>query len=598
LSISNVMKSGARFRELLPDLSVTLARFPGPAIASFVMTMAANMKIGVRSFAGGQFYDDILWSGAAAFLASGAAHLVAESRKWEKQRNIAFALLVGVLAAAAFWFHDALGLYRPFFAIGLVFLLMTAAYLSQGSQAALWLFNLRLGLAAFLAILVAAATCGGISAVLASLEFLFEIKIPGALYERLWWTGMTLLGPIYGLALTPSLLNEEIDLESYRDSMLERGVSVLLAYILIPIVLVYAAILYAYAAKIALSWTLPKGQVATLVTLFALTGTAAYLISYPWRSRGTALLRMFRSAWFPLTLIPVVLLIVGTLRRIQDYGITPQRYALLIIAAWIIGLVVAFFYQRRALDIRHIVASFAILALVTAIGPWGARTLSINDQYGRLEGLLTRHGFLVNGRLAATSPPPTVMTEAERGTVGSIIHFLVNEGEHELFRPWFAGRATNPWLRKDFNPNFVVESLARIVGYPRSETPGALRQVSFTSSVPWTFPTHRSAMIAGPIRLHGENRPQLEQTSHIPRVENRGTVLAFFHGDRTWLIRTGDLLAKAAEVNSPLNHHPPFTMDMGEPPNRAILIVDHLFGEFEGSVPKVNSGRFWLVLPN
>jgi hypothetical protein len=191
-----------------------------------------------------------------------------------------------------------------------------------------------------------------------------------------------------------------------------------------------------------------------LVTLFALAGTAAYLISYPWRSRGTALLRIFRSAWFPLTLVPVVLLIVGTLRRIQDYGVTPQRYALMIIAAWLIGLIVVFVYQRRPIDIRHIVGSLAILALVTSIGPWGAHTLSINDQYGRLERLLTKHGFLINGRLAATTPPPAAMTEAERDMAGSIIYFLVNQGEHERFRPWFDGRATNPWRRKDFRPPF------------------------------------------------------------------------------------------------------------------------------------------------
>jgi hypothetical protein len=592
MPILKIMKRGARPRELLPDLSVALARFPGPAIASFVMAMAANMRVGERSFAGGQFYDDMLWSAAAAFLAAGAAHLFAESRIWEKQRNIAFALLIGVLAAFAFWFHGALGLYRPFFTIGLVFLLMIAAYLRRASQAAFWLFNLRLGLAALLAIIVAAVTCGGISAILASLELLFDIKIPNDLYQHAWLTGMTLLGPFYGLAVTPGPLNEEIDLDVYRNSMLERGLSVLIAYILIPFVLVYAAILHAYAAKIALAWTLPKGQVASLVTSFALTGTAAYLISYPWRSSGTALLRMFRSAWFPLTLVPVVLLIIGTLRRIEDYGITPQRYALMVIAAWLIGLILVFFSQRRVIDIRHIVGSFAILALVTAIGPWGARTFSMNDQYGRLERLLTTHGFLMNGRLAETSPP-TVITETERQMARSIIYLLVNEGEQERFRSWFEGRASNPWLREDFQPHLVTESLVKIIGAPSD-----LRMLSYTSSLPSTFPIARNAIIVGPIRLYGENRPQLEQTSRIPRVENRGAVLAFFHGSRTWLIRTGDLLAKATEADSLPDGRLPFAIDLGDPQNNAMLIVDELSGEFEQGVPKVHSGKFWLVLPN
>jgi len=589
------MTTKAWLKELLPDLSATLARFPGPVIASLGMTMAANLQIGERSTAGGQFYNNILWSAAAAFLASGAAHLFAESRIWERQANIAFGLLIGIAVAGAFWFHDALGLHRLFFAIGLVFLLMTAAYLRQASQAAFWLFNLQIALAALLAILVAAVACAAISAVLASLELLFEIKIPNDLYQHVWFTGMTLLGPLYGLALTPIHLNEQIDLENYRNSMQERGVFVLLVYILVPAVFVYAAVLYAYAAKIALAWTLPKGQVATLVTSFALAGTATYLISYPWRIPGTTLLRMFRSAWFPLIPVPVVLLVIGTLRRIQDYGITPQRYALIVIAAWLIGLVALFFSRRRTIDIRHIVGSFAILALVTSIGPWGARTLPMNDQYNRLESLLTKHSFLIDGQLAATTLP-TTLTEAEREQAGSIIHFLVSEGEHERFRRWFDGRLTNPWLRKDFRPEFVAESLMKIVGYPNRGEPGAIRNVSFNSSLASTFPTSQSGIVAGPINLFEENRPQLEQTSRIPRVENRGTVLAFRHGNRTWSIPTSDLLAKAAEANSLPNPHPPFAMNFGEPQSRTVLIVEQLFGRFERNEPKVNSGKFWLIL--
>jgi hypothetical protein len=592
------MKSRALLRKIFPDLSTTLARFPGPAIASLFMCVVANLRVVERSFAGDQFYTDVLWSGAAGFLASGSAHLFAESRGWLKPRNILFALLIGFATAIMFWFHAILGVERQFFTTGLVFLLMTSAYLRQASQSAFWLFNLRLGLAALLAILVSAAACGGIVAILASLEFLFDFKIPYRLYEHVWSTGATLVGPIYGLALTPNLLDEEVDLESYRNSLLERGVSVLLTYVLVPIVLVYAAILYAYAAKIALLWALPKGQVATLVTLFALAGTAAYLISYPWRSHGTALLRLFRSIWFPLTLVPVILLVIGTLRRITDYGITPQRYALMVTAVWLIGLIAYFVFRQRAIDIRHIVGSFAVLALVTSVGPWGARSLSMNDQYGRLERVLTKYGFLTNGRLAETTPPVTTMSETERDTAGSIIYFLVNRGEHERFRPWFEGRATNPWLRKDFRPHFVSEPLIKIVGYRYSgETPSHIRRVSFESSLPSTFSTDQNAIIAGPVKLYRDNRPQLMQTSRVPRVENRGAVLAILHEDHTWLISTSELLDKASDADTQPYPRPPFSITVGDPGNRMTLVVQQVFGEFDKGVAKASSGQFWLILP-
>jgi uncharacterized protein DUF4153 len=360
----------------------------------------------------------------------------------------------------------------------------------------------------------------------------------------------------------------------------------------------YLSTLRSSTAKIALLWALPKGQVATLVTLFALAGTGAYLISYPWRSHGTALLRLFRSIWFPLTFVPVVLLVVGTLRRINDYGITPQRYVLIVIAAWMIGLIAYFVFRRRAIDLRLIVGSLAILALLTSIGPWGARTLSMNDQYDRLERLLTKYGFLINGRLAETTPPVTTMSETERDTAGSIIYFLVNRGEHERFRPWFEGRPTNPWLRKDFRPHFVSEPLIKIVGYRHGgETPSHIRRVSFSSSIPSTFPADQNVIIAGPVKLYRENRPQLMQTTRVPRVEDRGAVLAFLHEDRTWLISTSELLDKASDADAQPPPKPPFSITVGEPNNRVTVVVEQVFGEFDRGVPKINSGHFWLILP-
>lgn len=189
------------------------------------------------------------------------------------------------------------------------------------------------------------------------------------------------------------------------------------------------------------------------------------------------------------------------------------------------------------------------------------------------------------------------MPDAERETAGSIIHFLVDEGEHERFRPWFAGRATDPWKRKDFRPFFVAESLISIVGYRYRETPGNNRNVSFDSSLPSTFTASQGNVIAGPINLRREHRPQLEQTPRVPRIENRGTALAVLHGGRTWLIKTNDLLAQAVEADALPYPKPPFSITVGESHGQMTLIVDQLFGEFDRGEAKVNSGQFWLILP-
>ena len=90
--------------------------------------------------------------------------------------------LTGFLAALAFWFHTELGLHRIFFTAGLVLLLLSAAFLRAGaSQAAFWLFDLRLGVAALVSVVVTGIACGGITAILKSLEFLFEVRVPNDL---------------------------------------------------------------------------------------------------------------------------------------------------------------------------------------------------------------------------------------------------------------------------------------------------------------------------------------------------------------------------------------------------------------------------------
>ena len=231
-----------------------------------------------------------------------------------------------------------------------------------------------------MSIIIAALFAAGLSTIVESLNFLFDANLHGDLHEHIWTTAASLVAPIYGLSLMPKNLEEEVDIAGQKDTLLARGVSVLVNYVLVPVIFIYALILHAYAVKIALEQNLPEGQIATIVTIFALGGTGAWLIAWPWREEGTRLLRWFMRGWFWLTIIPAILLAIAIWRRVSDYGVTPDRYGILLVAIWVAALTAYLAFRRNRADMRAILGGIAVLLLLGSAGPLGANGLTISSQ--------------------------------------------------------------------------------------------------------------------------------------------------------------------------------------------------------------------------
>ena len=68
---------------------------------------------------------------------------------------------------------------------------------------------------------------------------------------------------------------------------------------------------------------------------------------------------------------------------------TEQRYFLLALAWWLLFITVYFLVSRKK-DIRLVPLSLCILAFLSVWGPWGAFSVSLNSQRGRLKALLEK----------------------------------------------------------------------------------------------------------------------------------------------------------------------------------------------------------------
>ncbi len=572
------MGLAARLDNLIPDLSATLARFP----VSSAVAVALCAYINIEGM-GGSGESAVMAGAAAGFIASGAAHLFAEGNKWSKPAGIGLAIAAGAALALLGYFTSVFQTSLLFLFAGLIPVLMISGFLRAGvRQGALWLFNLRMGLAALLSAVVAVLFGAGLSSIVEALNFLFGAGLHG-MHEHIWGTAASLIGPVYGLSLMPRDLEEEIDLNDHKDTLLERGVSILVNYIAVPMVAVYALILHAYALKIAIDGELPKGQIATMVSIFAIGGTAAWLVAWPWRESGTWLLRQFMRGWFFLTIVPAALLSIAIWRRISDYGVTPDRYGIALVAIWVAFISAYLAFRRNHADMRAILGGIAVLLLVGSVGPFGSHGLTIASQVGRFAELLAANGLLKDGK-AVPAPKPIPDSAALQGN--SILDALIGVDGLASLKPWFEGTEKNPFAASQDKWSLRNDIAVRL----GMSQPNTYRDsVYFIANAVLEQNLIGSNRLLGPYRGLQTHNLDAQQTDMTARFD--GERLIVRAGADTWKMSAVSLVAKMREGMIAGQPQPPVRIELAP---GVVMVVENYSAEI-GENPKLTSLDFWII---
>jgi hypothetical protein len=448
----------------------------------------------------------------------------------------------------------------------------------------LWLFNMRLWLSALLAILVALVFAGGLSAIIESLNFLFNVDLPSRAHEHVWATAAALIAPIYGLSLVPRDLGEEVEIAHSRDTLIERGVSVLVNYVMVPIAVVYALILHAYAVKILIEGTLPRGQIGLMVTIFALGGTATWLIAWPWRDTGARLLRLYMRGWFWLTIVPAILLVFALWERISAYGVTPDRYGVGVVALWLVIVTAYLAIRRNRADMRLILGSLALLLLIGSTGPWGANSISINSQFNRLITWLDNEKLLTAER-KVVDPVPEISSDGKR-QISDIIYALNGMDGLDKFRPLFEGRKDDPFASGEKGWQ-LVSKISELLKLNQYTAP--IDQVSLNASRPIIQAYAGQGRIIGPIRLVQSTDPMAQED--VTGIIDNAT-LTLRVGERRWAVPVTSFLAKVKQETSPSGPHVPVLYQAAP---EILLVITEAYGEV-GDSQRLSGGAIWIVL--
>lgn len=302
-----------------------------------------------------------------------------------------------------------------------------------GRGEAFWQYNRSLLERILLAAIYSGTLYGGLSVALIALQFLFGIEIDHTIYGQLG----ALIGFVFNtwffLAGVPQ---DYAALAERRDY--PRALKAFAQYVLLPLVLLYFALLYAYVIKIVVQRAWPEGTVGHLVTWLATIGMLALLLLHPFAEQeGSRWIRRFGRIYYAAIIPLLGLLELAVWRRVKDYGITELRYALMILGAWLMSLSI-FFLVTRGRAIRAIPLSLAMVVAVTFIGPWGMYSVSYNSQTSRLKEILVRNAMWQKGHAVAPAAGKDVSFE-DRKEISSILEYLNEMHPKREFAAWFPG---------------------------------------------------------------------------------------------------------------------------------------------------------------
>lgn len=342
------------------------------------------------------------------------------------------------------------------FMIGAHLLVAVAPFIGRGEINGFWQFNKSLFIRILTAALYTGVLYGGLALALLAVDQLFKVSVSWRIYSDLWWILAGMFNTWFFLAGVPANVQELDTVNEYP-----KGLKIFTQFVLLPLVTIYLAILYAYAIKIVIQMELPKGWVSNLVLCFSGAGILSLLLIYPIRNEeGNAWIRNF-SRWFYRALYPLIVLLgLSIYKRVSQYGITENRYFILLLALWL-AAIATYFLISKVKNIKVIPISLCLMAFLSSFGPWGAFSISYRSQLNRLENLLTEAGILVNGKVRKVQD---TLSYQHTEQINSIVRYLDDADKLSGLQPWFNKSLDSLFSPKDSNdyvnrPSIVLDQM-------------------------------------------------------------------------------------------------------------------------------------------
>lgn len=204
-----------------------------------------------------------------------------------------------------------------------------------------------------------------------------------------------------------------------------RAIHLLTHALVMPLTLLYLGILYIYNIKIVVEGLAeaPKNIMSPLVLVAAGLVIVGMMLAEQLRMGATTARCVFVRVieWLPTAFLPLLPLAMwAVLIRVGQYGWTEFRYVRLAVLMAVMAVFIIATIQKlrgRQQPLAGIMAIFAITAILSAVGPWSAREISLQDQLDRFkQEMKAQQQLSPQGLLLLAADPETANTKgSERG---------------------------------------------------------------------------------------------------------------------------------------------------------------------------------------
>lgn len=266
----------------------------------------------------------------------------------------------------------------------------------------------------FIAIIYTLVVWAGSALILFAIDLLL-VEIDYEAYLHLMNIVWNFLAPLIFFSYIP-IFNKDQDSTEIKTIQSSRFFEVLISFIFIPLILIYIAVLYSYLLKILFLFSWPSGHLGPLVLGLSIASILVYILS---KVIDTKITRLFQKI-LPPALIPLVLVQIFSISiRLKAYGLTVNRYYILLFALFTLISATLLLVKKLKHDnfIAFLAACFAIISLIPPIDAHG---VSKRSQIKRLETYLIHEEMLENNQIKANKNA----NEEAKKEIREIIRYL------------------------------------------------------------------------------------------------------------------------------------------------------------------------------